>query len=514
MKSLTRLVWMSGRRCRTLVLGVSATVAGCAGATTANTSNAEGGGGGAGGYAQRGMPAGGSASRTITGGGVSVLPLTTGGTSSTGTGGAPDSIQGFEIQTGAFVVSGTWHGYAWPVAVTSAAPGAGTSTISPADFSAVEPGATELCAQGSIGAASDYGGVAIIGMNVNQAQFAAEGNPPVEAVAISGTGITVQYTNPGRTPIRMQIQTPAGTTDPTGRWCATLSGLGGTETVTWEQFWGGVADGTQGCWNSGGIHPPVGTEISQVELLVPGGNAVPVPFSFCLQGLAQAGGTASGGATGAGGAGGMTAQTCAKSALPQGKVDFLNFLAFDNSTGAWGASTGADAGLTGGTSKYSSSGSTITYDGTQGNLHITADITANGYVGLTFWFVPCVDLSPYTGVTLSIGGTGSGVVTKLMVQTNPDYPIEVANARGACAYVTSKWSECVSPTTTLAMPASPEVMQVPFAAFAGGKPAAGVDADQVLGYQVQFECPGATACSLDVTLDEVGVYPDLRGAGL
>jgi hypothetical protein len=200
--------------------------------------------------------------------------------------------------------------------------------------------------------------------------------------------------------------------------------------------------------------------------------------------------------------------------LPQGKVDFLNFLAFDNSTGAWGASTGADAGLTGGTSKYGDSGSTINYDGTQGNLHITADIAANGYIGLVFWFPSCVDLSPYTGVTLSIGGTSSGAETMFKVQTNPDYPIQVANGRGACAYVTSEWSECASPTATLTLPASPEVMQVPFAAFTGGMPNDGVDADQALGYQIQFECRTPTACTVDVTLDEVGVYPDLRDAGV
>jgi hypothetical protein len=129
----------------------------------------------------------------------------------------------------------------------------------------------------------------MIGVNVNQGQIADyAGNNPQGVVAIGGSGITIQYTNPRGTPIRVQVHTPAGTTDPAGRWCATLSGMGGTETVTWQQFWGGVADGTQGCWNSGGIHPPVGTEISQVELLVPGTNAVPVPFSFCLLGVAQA----------------------------------------------------------------------------------------------------------------------------------------------------------------------------------------------------------------------------------
>jgi hypothetical protein len=89
--------------------------------------------------------------------------------------------------------------------------------------------------------------------------------------------------------LRMQIQTPTGEADPTGRWCAVLAGVGGTETLTWDVFWGGVSDTTQGCWNSGGGHPTVGTLISQVALVVPGGNSNPVPFNFCLQGLGQAG---------------------------------------------------------------------------------------------------------------------------------------------------------------------------------------------------------------------------------
>jgi hypothetical protein len=59
-------------------------------------------------------------------------------------------------------------------------------------------------------------------------------------------------------------------------------------TIPWSSFWGGVADPTQGCWNAGGVHPPTALEISQVELLVPGGNNAPVGYSFCLQGVAQA----------------------------------------------------------------------------------------------------------------------------------------------------------------------------------------------------------------------------------
>jgi hypothetical protein len=205
------------------------------------------------------------------------------------------TVPGFQIQDQGYVVSGAWAGYAWPVGVTSSASDAGTTTITPADFSGVAAGATELCIQGSVGA--DYSSAALLGMNVNQARVEADGGsqpgadggfPSTQTVAIGGSGITVQYTNPGGSPLRVQIQTQPEATDPTTRWCANLSGLGGTETIPWSVFWGGVGDNTLGCWNSGGINPPAGTAISAVVLVVPGDIAAAVPYDICLQGIAQA----------------------------------------------------------------------------------------------------------------------------------------------------------------------------------------------------------------------------------
>jgi predicted dienelactone hydrolase len=198
-------------------------------------------------------------------------------------------IPGFQIQDHGYVVAGTWAGYASPVAVTSSALGAVTTTITPADYSGVVSGAPELCAQGSIGVSSDDGGSALIEVNLNQAQSAQDGGiSPLQTVAIGGSGITVQYRNPGNSAIRLRIQTPTGGTDPTGRWCTTLSIWSGMLTVPWTNFWGGVADATKDCTNLGGIHPPPGTEISTVSLYAPAGGSAALPYQFCLQGLAQA----------------------------------------------------------------------------------------------------------------------------------------------------------------------------------------------------------------------------------
>jgi hypothetical protein len=196
--------------------------------------------------------------------------------------GTDTPVPDFQIQEQGYVVAGTWAGYAFPVAITSQASGAGTTTITPADFSGVAAGAAELCVQGSVGAASDYGGVAMLGVNVNQVQAQPDGGvPQVQTVGLGGSGVTAQYSNPGGTAIRLQVQTPAGETSGDGRWCANLSGYGGTETVPWTAF-------THSCWTQGGVNPPEGTQISQVFLYVPGGNTAAVPYSFCLQGIAQA----------------------------------------------------------------------------------------------------------------------------------------------------------------------------------------------------------------------------------
>jgi hypothetical protein len=286
-------------RPRPWALVLSAAIAGCGGSSSLDDLVPEGGAlasvtSSVGGRSVGTTPVAGGAvgigANPAIGVGGASITIRTGGAPSTGTGatGAQPCCGGLQSQ--GYVVSGPWHGYAWTAAVTSVAAGAVTTTINPPDFSGVAAGASELCAWGSVGPASDYGGVALLGVNVNQPQLGLDGgDPPVKTAPIGGIGITVSYTNPGGSVIRVQIQTPLGESSPTGRWCAALSGAGGTETVTWDMFWGGVADTTQGCWNAGGAHPPLGTEISNVALLVPGGNATAVPYSFCLQGIVQAG---------------------------------------------------------------------------------------------------------------------------------------------------------------------------------------------------------------------------------
>jgi hypothetical protein len=66
--------------------------------------------------------------------------------------------------------------------------------------------------------------------------------------------------------------------------------MGGTETLTWDTFFGCGTDPAQQFekdWVDQ-TFPPAGLSIIAVSLLAPGSSTAPVPYSFCLEGLAHA----------------------------------------------------------------------------------------------------------------------------------------------------------------------------------------------------------------------------------
>lgn len=228
-------------------------------------------------------------------------------------------------------------------------------------------------------------------------------------------------------------------------------------------------------------------------------------------GAASEGG--SGGASDPGGEGGTTTvdeMACEHLALPNGKTDFLDFSTIDATKLNWGATTGDNAGLTGGIALYHGEGDTIAADVSGGNLVATISMAVQGYTGITFWFGPCLDASPYTGISFSIGGTTPAeLVTKVMVQTHATYPIDTTNKKGACAWETpeEQWSICSPPFTPFTIPADPTVIEVPFADLTGGKPVDTVDTNELVGMQFQFECASETACDeFNLTIDDIKFY--------
>jgi hypothetical protein len=180
---------------------------------------------------------------------------------------ASDSSE-WTVAPGGYVRSGPWAGYAW--IHTS---GTGT-TIDPSDFSALEAG-SNLCATGTIGPMSDYSGVAVIGVNLNQE---AGGNAPTGVWTPTGTGLRVNVSNRGDSALRVQLNGANAETDSDEQWCAELRVFDQKVFIPWSDF-------KTACWDvtSGSTYDM--RSLASVQVFAPGDNAVAVPFDFCVVSL-------------------------------------------------------------------------------------------------------------------------------------------------------------------------------------------------------------------------------------
>lgn len=238
--------------------------------------------------------------------------------------------------------------------------------------------------------------------------------------------------------------------------------------------------------------------------------------SVAMGGSPGAAGTAVGAAgttAGASGTGGpMDPQECNGPNLADGifgtpapqsglLVDFSSYVA----AGTWG-----DAGLgqiTGGTSLYSvrpDANLTVAAEG--GQLHLTASMAMTGdYTGIVLWFAPCVNASAFTGLTFPVTGDLGGARMQVKAQTSPDYPIDVTNSKGKCVYETQEeqFTVCQQPVVNIdALEENPVVLG--WDEFTGGVPEPDIDPNQLLGFELQFQCQAeGGACELDVTIGTV-----------
>jgi hypothetical protein len=194
----------------------------------------------------------------------------TGGTTSTnptacGTSGS------LTMQVGGYVQTSTYKGYAW----TGKENPAKGSTITPADFSACAANTTSLCVSGTVAQDSAYGGVAMLGINLNQAVAGGTGSeltytpPSGGSVSVSLSNVSVSSGN-----LRVQIQAANATADT--RWCVNISGSGGSYPLS--------SFNTQ-CWEGGSGTAYAGQPLQAVMILVPGSNSQAINFSFCLNSL-------------------------------------------------------------------------------------------------------------------------------------------------------------------------------------------------------------------------------------
>jgi hypothetical protein len=186
---------------------------------------------------------------------------------------------------GGYFQSGSWHGYAW---TGDDALNIGT-TRSVQNFTDL-PAGSPFCLQGTVGPDPDtdgptgpagYRGVALLGFNIAQEEFAAvEGQEPaIGTIVPSGMGVAVNYTKTAGQTLRIQLQgTQAGQ-----QWCAELTAVQGPAFIPYGTF------RTQ-CWLAAGAAGSVAYNrepLSAVVMTVPGDDADPVPYNVCIAGFAD-----------------------------------------------------------------------------------------------------------------------------------------------------------------------------------------------------------------------------------
>jgi hypothetical protein len=233
-------------------------------------------------------------------------------------------------------------------------------------------------------------------------------------------------------------------------------------------------------------------------------------------GGSSAGTSGSGGSAGSASGSAGTAGTAACSLPEAGQVcgmtatteaTLLDFATY-GATGSWGVS--ADGDVTGGTSAYGhADGTRLTREVVDGSLHVSGNVITGGYEGFVLWLTPCLDASAYQGISFSMGGTLGGTVAKFQVQTDETYPVDVANAKGACLFTDCdlKWEQCMGPTLTLTVPETPDALMLPWADFPDGttpQGAAPLTPDGIVGIQFQFDgCEMDGGCAIDITIGTI-----------
>jgi hypothetical protein len=194
---------------------------------------------------------------------------------------------------GGYFESGTWHGYAWTGTET---PNTGT-TITPTDFSTVAPG-EPFCVSGTVAARADYGGVSLLGFNINQARLPAEGETeaPVLSATPTEAGIAVNFTKTAASRLRIQIQGPNGETDANDRWCYEIAEPGGRAFAPFQTSAATPVAFNTRCWLAPGTvdatdgQPGVAyanQPITSVVFTVPGDAVAATPYNYCIAGFAE-----------------------------------------------------------------------------------------------------------------------------------------------------------------------------------------------------------------------------------
>ncbi len=181
--------------------------------------------------------------------------VSTGGTNATGT--MKIGVNGYAtIPAGMYVL----HGYIYSFA-------GGSLTYVKLDYGTY----TSFCASGDVAANPTYISYAGVGLNVNQTTSSSDST--VQPLVINAKYVVVSFTNPGGSPLRLQLNDASG-----DRWCYDLSNTSSPVTIPLTAF-------NTHCWDNSGPSFAPGTAITSVEMIVPGDAIIDEPFNFCLLGL-------------------------------------------------------------------------------------------------------------------------------------------------------------------------------------------------------------------------------------
>jgi hypothetical protein len=230
-----------------------------------------------------------------------------GGATGGGLGGATGSQGGF---TGAnpagWWTAGTWHGCAW-TGIDTVTKAPNRTTITPTDFTTLAAG-SPYHVSGSVGQDppitgvlnSGYGGVALLGFNLNQSPAGASCiynpaaasamGPPGVTFPAGPTGIAVNFSKTGGTGVvRIQIQGPNGATDQNDRWCYGLTAVQGKDFAPFSRFYtqcyADDGNGNAMAGQSLGM-AYAGQPISAIVFLVPGTSNANLPYDITVNGFA------------------------------------------------------------------------------------------------------------------------------------------------------------------------------------------------------------------------------------
>jgi hypothetical protein len=259
--------------------------------------NGGNGNGGAGGSGSGGRGNGGAAGNGSGGGGAAGNGSGGSGNGGSSAGGSSGGNPPGWYSTKDWGVSSVdWHGCVWtgvdcksscPAGIT-AVPGS-TTSVTPSDFTAATTEGGPYEVTGSV--FNDYNSVALLGFDLNDTPSgvatqcsnskrdpAADG-PPGVVPPTGATGIAVNW-SATKLPLtfRIQIQGAKGATDPTNRWCATITDPNGPSFVPFSAF-------STTCWNTTGTKYN-NEPIDAVAFLVPGTTSAVSPFDITVVGFA------------------------------------------------------------------------------------------------------------------------------------------------------------------------------------------------------------------------------------